>query len=130
MPMISLDFTTTADPYTDSAYAMGMDLCGYHCPSLGNSAAFLEVQVSLNWDAQPGTDPADKDATATWETLKKTDDNNFQYPVAVGTTRAVRWNPAEMMVLERFRLKAVQAGGADANQTTGTVDLMMGKVRA
>lgn len=130
MPMISLDFTTAADPYTESAFAQGMDMCGYHCPALGNSAAFLEVQVSLNWDAQPGTTPEQKDATATWETLKDSSDNNFQYPVAVGSTRAVRWNPAEMMVLERFRLKAVQAAGGDANQTTGTVHLMMGKVRA
>ena len=130
MPMISLDFTTDADPYTESAFAQGMDLCGYHAPSLGNSAAFLEVQVSLNWDAQPGTTTAQKDATATWETLKDAEDANFQFPVAVGSTRAVRFNPADMMVLERFRLKAVQSGGADANQTTGTVHLMMGKVRA
>lgn len=125
MPMISLDFTTDADPFTESAFAMGMDLCGYHAPSLGNSAAFLEVQVALDWDEQLGGDSA-----ATWETLKKVADTNFQYPVAVGTARAVRWNPAEMMVLERFRLKAVQSGGADANQTTGTVHLIMGKVRA
>lgn len=130
MPMISLDFTTAADPYTESAYAMGMDMCGYHCPSLGNAAAFLEVQTSLDWDAQPGTDPADKDATATWETLKKVADTPFQYPVAVGTSRAIRWNPADMMVLERFRFRAVVAAGTDSNQTTGTVDLMMAKVRA
>jgi hypothetical protein len=125
-----LDFTTAADPYTESAFASGMDCCGYHCPSLGNSAAFLEFEVSRDWREQAGLTTAQKDALATWETLKKTDDANFQYPVAVGTTRAIRWNPADMMVLERFRLKAVQAGGAAANQTTGTVDLMMGKVRA
>jgi hypothetical protein len=125
MPMISLDFTSAADPYTESAWAQGMDLCGYHAPSLGNAAAYLQVQVALNWDEQSGGD-----ATATWETLMKSDGNPFQYPVAVGATRAVRWNPSDMMVLERFRLKAVQSGGTDANQTTGTVKLMMGKVRA
>lgn len=125
MPMISLDFTSTADPYTESAYAQGMDLCGYHCPSLGNAAAFLRVQVSLDWDAQKGGD-----ATATWEELKDSTGTAFQYPAAVGSTTALRWNPSDMMVLERFRLRAVTSGGLDANQTTGTVKLMMGKVRA
>lgn len=129
MPMIELDFTTAADPYTGSAYAHGMDMCGYHCPSLGNLAAFLEVEVSLDWDAGQGTD-AEKDALATWEQLKKVADTPFQYPVAVGTARAIRWNPADMMVLERFRFRAVVAAGTDSNQTTGTVKLMMAKVRA
>ena len=130
MPMISLDFTTDADPYTESAWAQGMDMCGFHCPALGNLAAFLEVEVSRDWREQPGSTDLEKDATATWEQLKDSSDNPFQYPVAVGTSRAIRWNPADMMVLERFRLRAVVAAGTDSNQTTGTVDLMMGKVRA
>ena len=125
MPMISLDFTTAADPYTESAYAQGMDLCGYHAPSLANSAAYVQIEVSLDWDEQAGGDSA-----ATWETLVDSEGNPFQYPVAVGSTKAVRWNPTDMMVLERFRMKAVQSGGTDANQVSGTMKLMMGKVRA
>lgn len=130
MPMIELDFTTDADPYTESAYASGMDMCGYHAPSLGSLAAFLEVQVSLDWREQAGLTTAQKDALATWETLKDDQDANFQYPVAVGTARALRWNPANMLVLERFRFKCVVAAGTDSNQTTGTIKVMMGKIRA
>ena len=124
MPDTSVDFTADADAFTESIYAKGQDLCGLHAPaSLAATTAFLEVQVALDWDKWGG------DAGATWESLVKTDDTKHKYPVLVGSTQALRWNPADMMVLERFRLRAVTAAGAGVNNTNGTIKLIFAKIR-
>lgn len=123
MARIDLAFTSTADPYTESAYLHGEDPVGIRAPILAGTAAGIRIENSDNWDEDQG------DVWAAWEEVE--DETGAAIEIAASTTKAVRRCIAhtKWMSLVRVRLRAVTGAGADSNQTSGTVSLFTANVR-
>lgn len=123
MALFDLDFTTSADPYTESMWDQGYDLAGVRSPALANSAAKLWIEASANWTPELG------DSGATWEVVE--DEVGDKVEIAVSDSIAVRRHiaPTGHLGLGRFRMKAVTGAGADANQTSGTLNVVLVKVK-
>jgi hypothetical protein len=123
MARFDLAFTSDADPYTESMYDQGLDIAGVRCPALANSAAKLWIEASVDWTPELG------DSGATWEPVE--DEVGNKVEIAVSDSIAVRRHipPTGHLGLGRFRMKAVTGAGANANQTSGVLNMVLVKVK-